>query len=102
MIAHDSDARSYGPECGSAQLECTERFDATVTSVIEAGAFDPESLRDATITCASEAMLRSIPVERLIAELGDCLRLRPLPQKQYAELRQLVVGWILEVYFPRA
>ena len=102
MIAHDSDARSYGPECGSAQLECTERFDAAVTRLIDARAFDPESLREATIACANEGMLRAIPVERLIAELGDCLRLRPLPQKQYAELRQLVVGWILEVYFPPA
>lgn len=100
MIAHDSSARAHEPGCGSTQLQCIDPFTAELDRVVDAAPFVPEQMRDAALACAHEAKLQEIPIERLIAELGDCLRLRPIPRVQYAELRQQVIGWVLSVYFP--
>ena len=83
-------------------LDCTQRFETELTRVAETVPFDPELLREAAEGCAHEAKRKSVDVERLIAELGDCLRNRPIPHQSYVELRRLVIGWVLAVYFPTA
>ncbi len=88
------------PGCGSNRLACTQRFETTLVQIGQTSPFDPDLLRDATRACAHEAKLKEVEVERLIAELGDCLRSRPIPHQSYVELRRLVIGWVLAVYFP--
>lgn len=88
------------PGCGSNRLACTERFEAELGRVVQSEPFDPELLRGAAQACAQEARVRQVDVERLIAELGDCLRGRAIPHQTYLELRRLVIGWVLAIYFP--
>ena len=83
-------------------LDCTQQFEIELTAVAQASPFEPASLRDAAEACAREAKLRGVDVERLIAELGDCLRNHPIPHQSYVELRRRVIGWVLEIYFPAA
>ena len=83
-------------------LDCTHRFETELLQVAQSSPFDPELLRDAAQSCAHEAKLKGVGVERLIAELGDCLRNRPIAHQSYVELRRLVIGWVLAVYFPAA
>ena len=98
----DSASASPAPGCGSNRLACTERFEAELDRTMRSTPFDPELLRDAAQACAHEARLNEVDVERLIAELGDCLRNRATPHQTYIELRRLVIGWVLAVYFPAA
>jgi hypothetical protein len=83
-------------------LGCTQRFETELTRVVNSAPFEPERLQDAAQSCAHEAKEKGVDVERLIAELGDCLRSRPIPHQSYSELRRLMVGWVLAVYFPSA
>lgn len=96
----DSVSASPVPGCGSNRLACTERFEAELDRTLQSAPFDPELLREAAQACAHEAKLKQVDVERLIAELGDCLRNRAIPHQTYVELRRLVIGWVLAVYFP--
>lgn len=98
--AHDSLAASPVPGCGSNRLDCTDQFEVVLDRVVQSSPLDPEELRHAALSCAHEAKGKRIDIERLIAELGDCLRNRAIPHQTYAELRRLVIGWVLAVYYP--
>ena len=100
-IAQDSPSQG-APGCGSNNLGCTQRFETELARVTNSAPFEPDRLQDAAQSCAHEAKERGVDVERLIAELGDCLRNRPIPHQSYAELRRLMIGWVLAVYFPAA
>ena len=82
------------------KLECTQRFERELMHIVATPPFHPESMRDAAQACAQEAKLKGIDIERLIAELGDCLRNAAALHQHYVELRRLVIGWVLAVYFP--
>ena len=99
-LTHDPAAGQKEAGCGTNMLDCTQRFEADLTEVARSSPFEPEALRNAAESCAREAKLRAVDVERLIAELGDCLRNHPIPHQGYVELRRLVIGWVLAVYFP--
>jgi hypothetical protein len=99
-ITQDSPTGHNEPGCGSNMLDCTKRFEIEIKRVAQASPAEPDGLRNAAESCASEAKLRGIDVERLIAELGDCLRNHPIPHQSYLELRRMVIGWVLAVYFP--
>ena len=83
-------------------LDCTRQFETEITQVAQSSPFEPDTLRHAAESCAREGKLRGVDVERLIAELGDCLRNHPIPHQSYVELRRMVIGWVLSVYFPAA
>lgn len=88
------------PGCGTNRLDCTDQFEVVLDRVVQSSPLDPDELRDAAQSCAHEAKQKRVDVERLIAELGDCLRHRAIPHQTYTELRRLVIGWVLAVYFP--